>query len=707
MKFFLVGVLAAYVAAVALAQNAPPLTQIKNGVPRELGPMPISGGDTGRISAIACSRQNASTLYVGGADGGVWKSTNAGASWRWVTRNEMTTAIGALAVDPHNDNIVYAGTGEANFAQHSRYGLGLLKSIDGGVTWTTYGADAFKGRTFSKIVIDPTNSLVLYASIATAGGFPELAAAKNHPNRNGPVGVFKSVDGGMNWVQLAGGLPNQIATDIAIDGSNPQILYAAIGRIFGSTDNGIYKTADGGNTWHKLAGGLPTSSVGRISLAVAPSQTSRLFCLIALACDAFGNNGDTLGAYRSDDGGASWTSVPVGGMQASYGWYLNTVIVSPNDPNVVVFGGFTCRRSTNGGASFATVSPPHVDLHAFDFDANGNLYCGNDGGLHYSTNLGASWSYRTAGLGTIQFYAGISSAPNSIAPVFGGEQDNSSSYRNAAGTWIAAIGGDGGYSAIDQTNPLRMYGEYQGSGSLFRSSNGGASFGAIGSGIDGGDRNCFHTPFVIDPNNAARIVYATNRIYVSTDSGTNFSAISGDVTAGTGAVRSIAVSKSNSNRVYITTSDGLVRTSTNGGASFTTIWTGQPGWPRVMREIAIDPADDKHFWLAQSGFGSNRVMESTDAGATFTAVGSTLPDVPVNTVTVDTRTTPATVYAGTDAGLYRSTDRGAHWTKLSFPNVPIIDMILDTVHERLLIGTEGRGMWLWSHYDVISGLPGG
>lgn len=695
------------IAFAAFVAFAPGQLLIKNGIPKELGPMPLSGGDAGRISAVACSRQNANVLYIGAADGGVWKSTDAGSTWQWVTRNEATTAIGAVAVDPNDENIVYAGTGEANFAQHSRYGIGLLKSIDGGATWTTYAKETFQGRTFSKIVIDPTDTSVIYASIATAGGFPELAAAKKHPDRSGPVGVFKSVDGGQTWVQLAGGLPNQIATDVAIDPSDPQVLYAAIGRIFGSAANGIYKTSDGGDTWSKLAGGLPTTNVGRISVAIAPSQPSRLFCLIARACDAAGGNGGTLGAFRSDNSGATWTSVPVGDMQATYGWYLNTVIVSPSDPNSVVFGGFSGERSTNGGASFTNVTPPHVDLHAFDFDIDGNLYCGNDGGLHFSTNLGGSWSYRTEGLGTIQFYAGISSAPGSIAPLFGGEQDNSSSFRNNAGDWIAVIGGDGGYTAIDQTAPVRMFGEFQGSGTLYRSTNGGSSFNAIGSGINSGDRNCFHTPFVIDPNNSVRMLYGTNRIYVSTNSGTSFAAVSGDVTAGTGAVRSIAIAKSNSNRVYITTSDGLVRTSTDGGATLATVRTGQPGWPRVMREIAIDPADDKHFWLAQSAFGSSRVLESRDAGANFTVIGANLPDVPVNTVTVDTRTSPATVYAGTDAGLYRTKDAGGHWTKLNFPNVPIIDMILDTVNERLVIGTEGRGMWLWNNVRVISVTPGG
>src|SRR5262249_60913997 len=165
--------------------------------------------------------------------------------------------------------IIYAGTGEANFANHSRPGEGILKSTDGGTTWQLLGQATSAGRCFSRIIVHPTNTQILYASVTHAGGFPALAAAKGHPGANGAVGVFKSINGGVSWTQLSGGLPALDATDLAIDRALPSTLYAAIGAIFGDTNNGVYKSVDNGATWNRLAGGLPAPSatIGRIGLA--------------------------------------------------------------------------------------------------------------------------------------------------------------------------------------------------------------------------------------------------------------------------------------------------------------------------------------------------------------------------------------------------------------------------------------------------------
>jgi hypothetical protein len=181
----------------------------------ELGPAPTGGygGSAGRISAVACSPTDADLLFAAGADGGVWRTTDGGVTWTPLTDHMPTTAIGALAVDPADERIIYAGTGEANYANHSRYGLGLLRSADGGDTWNHLGEDVFAGRCFSKIVIDPSDTRVLYASITRAGGFPELAAAKGHPEAEGPLGVFRSSDSGQTWTHLStaqSGLPGAV-----------------------------------------------------------------------------------------------------------------------------------------------------------------------------------------------------------------------------------------------------------------------------------------------------------------------------------------------------------------------------------------------------------------------------------------------------------------------------------------------------------------
>lgn len=673
---------------------------------QDLGPAPITNGSyTGRVSAIAASPVDANNYYVAGADGGVWKTTNGGTTWLPLTDGLPTSAIGALALDPSDDEIIYAGSGEANFANHSRYGAGVFKSIDGGATWTQLAESTFAGRCFAKIVVSPSDPQTLLAATTIAGGFPALAAAKEHPQRNGPVGVFQSIDGGASWTQLLNGLPNLSATDVVFDPANGQIAYAGIGHIFGSPDNGVYKTIDGGASWSRLAGGLATTNLGRITIAVAPSNAQRLYVLIARNCDAAGNNASTLNAYRSDNGGTTWTPLPaLGNIQASYGWYLSVVLVHPTLPDTVFMGGLDMTRSTNAGASWSFVTPPHVDLHALAWDASGRLLVGDDGGVHRSIDNGNSWSALNVGLGLIQLYAGLSSHPTDPLVFFGGFQDNGTNRRSTATrNWTNVVGGDGGWTQVDQVNPLRVFAEFQGSGNLFRSTNGGASFGSAASGINTGDRVCFLPPYVIDPTNSNRMLYATHRIYQSTNGGTSWSLLSADVTTGAGAMRSMAIARSNPSVVYIATNDGLVRRSDNGGATFTTLLTGNPGWPRVTRELTIDPDDAQTVYLAGAVFGVPHVRVSTDGGANWVTLDGDLPDVPVNVVEADARFTPMVLYAGSDVGVYRSFDAGGTWRRMSggLPTAAVIDMQLDRARNRLVAATQGRGVW-----SAIGLVPG-
>ena len=660
---------------------------------QDLGPSPIntSGGYAGRVSAIGVSATNPNLYYVGGADSGVWKTTDAGATWTPLTDHMPTTAIGAIAVDPTNDQIVYVGTGEANYANHSRYGLGIYKTTDGGATWTHLAEDTFAGRTFSKMVIDPANTNTIYAAVASAGGFPALAAAKGHPDATGPVGVFKSVDAGETWTLLAGGLPAVEASDIAIDRDNPATLYAAIGNIYGDPGNGIYKTTDGGTTWTKLGGGLPTANVGRISLDVSPSSPQTLYALYTRQASSTGSGASNIGGFRSDDGGTTWYAR--GGVsQSSYGWFLSCVSVNPANPEQVFYGGLSMRRFT--GSSGSTVTPPHVDMHAFAWDAAGRLLSGNDGGVHLSSNEGSSWTSLAAGLGTTQFYAGISTHPTDDNYVIGGFQDNGTNRRTAnTKTWGHVFGGDGGWTQVDQADPLRVFCEYQGTGNLYRSTNGGSSFSYSGSGISG--RNSFLPPYVIHPTNSNTMYYATERIYRSINGGTNWSVRSGDLTDGAGAIRALAIAPSNPSYLYAATNDGNVLVSTDGGGNFTLILDGHPGWPRVTRELFIDPTDEKTVYLATAYFDQTQIRRSTDAGQTWEALDENLPDIPVNVVAVDHRQRRLTIYAGTDAGLLRSVDSGASWHKYppGLPNAPVVDINLDTGRDRLIVATQGRGSW--------------
>ncbi|CAG0951952.1 Xyloglucanase [Phycisphaerales bacterium] len=663
-----------------------------------LGPAPISGaGDTGRVSAIACHPTLADRYYAGGADGGVWRSDDAGVTWTSLTGDLPSSAIGAITLDPTDPDTIYVGTGEANFANHSRYGLGIYKSTDAGATWMHLAEDDFAGRCISRIVIDPANPARLYAGVTGAGGFPALAAAKGHPGAPGPVGVFRSDDSGASWMHLQVGIPERAATDLVMDPVNSQVLYAAIGHIFGDPTNGIYKTIDGGDSWTPLAGGLPSANVGRIALAIAPSNANRLYALIANACDAFGGGGGTLGSYRSDNAGATWTTIAAGSIQASYGWYLCVTSVRPTDPNTVIMGGLNLVRSTNSGTNFTNITPPHVDLHVITWDAAGRLVAGDDGGVHVSTNVGTNWTARNAGLGTIQFYAGLSTHPTDDLRVLGGLQDNGCVLRGADSlTWARVTGGDGGWTQWDQSNPLRMFTESQGSGNLYRSTNGGSSFGGSASGINSGDRHCFLPPYIIDPTNSSRMLYATHRVYQSLNGGTNWTAISPDLTGGApAAIRALAISPADPQTVYVATNDGRVLVSTNGGSQYALVLDDAWGWPRVTREIYPDPVDPAGVYLAGATFGAPQVRRTRDRGQTWETLDGDLPDLPVNVITTDHRCTPPALFAGTDAGVYRSQDDGRTWHIFGagMPRACVIDLRPEPWRNRLIAGTQGRGAW--------------
>ena len=671
---------------------------------QELGPSPNSSDYTGRVSAIAASPTTPGRIYVGGADGGVWRTDDGGLTWTPLTDGTPTTSIGAVAIDPTDERTVYAGTGEANYANHSRYGLGVLKTTDGGATWTLLGERTFAGRCISRIVVAPDRPSVVYAAVTRAGGFPELAAAKGHPGATGPRGVFRSTDGGVTW-NLLPGLPDLSCTDLAMDPQNSRVLYAAVGRIFGATGNGIYKTTDGGTTWTKLGGGLPTSDVGRISIAVAPTDGSRIYALVTEESSSTGGSASTRGAWRSSNGGQTWSSLGIGSIQATYGWYLCTVGVDPTDKDTVLFGGLTMVRSTNAGVSFSTVTPPHVDLHAITWDAAGALFAGSDGGVYRSTSNGSSWSARNDGLGLIQFYAGLSTHPTDDAYLVGGTQDNGTNQTGDSGTsWQHVFGGDGGWTQVDPVAPSTVFAEFQGTANLYKSTNGGSSFSWSGSGISSSDRNCFLPPYLIDPTQPSVLYYATHRIWRSTNGGSSWNVQSGDLTAGAGAIRSLALAPSDPSVLYAATNDGRVLVSSDFGQSFILIRSNHPGWPRVTREMFVDPRDADTMVLAVASFGVDQIVRTTDRGQTFAALDQNLPDVPVNTVALDVRSEPPVIFAGTDAGLLKSLDDGLTWRPHGegLPNAPVIDIRLELERGRIVVGTQGRGAW-WADVEVGSG----
>ena len=664
---------------------------------QELGPAPLTPGPyTGRTSAIIASPTDPNRYYVGGATGGVWRTVDGGTTWEPLMDDMPVMSIGALAMDPFDENVIYAGSGEANFANHCIYGLGLYKSTNGGDSWDLLAGETFAGRTFSRIVVSVADSQVLFASIMHAGGFPARNAAKGHPLTNGPVGVFRSSDGGATWTHLSNGLPRSAASDVWMHPTDANILYAAIGDVFGLPENGIYKSTDGGDSWFKLENGLPTTTIGRISLAVAPSMPDRLYAILTNPTDEFGGGASTMGVYRSDNAGASWSSTNVGNFQATYGWYLSTAIVDPLDPDVLIVGGVEALRSINGGTSYGNVTPPHVDMHGWAYDANHRLLSANDGGVHRSVNNGGAWDALNDGLGVIQFYPGLS-ASTTQDRIIGGTQDNGTNvYMTETGLlWSHRLGGDGGYTSLKHELVTTIFAENQGSGNLYRSINFGA-FSYKGSGIDTSDRNCFLPPVTHDPEIWTYAYYGTHRVYRSGNNGESWVAISDDLTGGApAAIRALVVAPSNRQVLYAGTNDGRFLVSQNGGFDFDLKLTGIPGWPRVTREIAVDPADEATVYLAVSQFGEDQIRRTTDYGDTWEVLDGNLPDIPVNAVAVYRQGDQRAVILGTDRGVYVSIGEETLWSQYGtgLPNAPVMDVVVDLYMNRLIAGTLGRGAW--------------
>jgi hypothetical protein len=669
----------------------PVLPRSPQGAWQELGPSPLGNSHSGRINAIVVDPTNSDTVYVGAASGGVWKR-QAGV-WTPLTDNMPVMTIGALAMDPTNPSVLYAGSGDSRACSSCYYGVGLYKTTDGGQSWTILAGTTFAGRTFAKIVVAPNNPQIVFVAVMRAGG-REFVAGRGHPGMNGPVGIFRSQDGGATFTQLLNGLPSAQASDVVMAPGDPNTLYAGIGDPFVATDNGVFKSTNGGDSWTKLAGGLPPS-IGRTVLAVAPSRAQRVYAWIANPGGPNRDQATTRGLFKSDDAGATWTEHNPGAIHNTQGWYDHAVAVHPTSPDTVIVGGVSAMRTTNGGTSFTSVTPPHVDQQFYAFADDGTLYAGDDGGIQRSTNNGTSWTSINGGLGVTQIYSGTSLHPTDQSFVLSGFQDNGSHLRAGSG-WRSVLGADGGYTGLHPSQPSVMFIESQNAANLYRSTNGGTSFSKVGSGIATTDRVAFLATYEINPSNPQEMLYATQRVWRSTNQGTSFTAISADVTTGgTERIRAIQIARSNPQVVYIATSDGRIQVSLDGGATFTSKLTGLPRVYLLSREIDIAAWDEKVAVVGVSAFGTEQVRITRDRGDTWKTIDGNLPDIPVNTTEITQIEGVEMILIGTDQGVFYTCNEGQSWQRLGtgIPNVVVTDIRHDTVFQRVVATTFGRGMW--------------
>jgi hypothetical protein len=638
---------------------------------QQIGPerIPIAGQSTGRLSAIAVDPSNSNVIYVGGAQGGVWKTLDGGGSWTPLTDDQCSLAMGSIAIDPVNPGIVYAGTGEQHFSGDSYYGCGVLRSADGGSTWTTLGSSIFQtstgGASIARVMVDPTTAgSVTTTTVMVASDF----------------GLYRSTNSGSTWTQVLGGT----VTDLVMDPVAPSVYYAA------ALGAGVFRSTNGGVTWDAVSTGLPTTSVGRINLGLAPSNPSTIFASI--------HNSSTsglLGIYKTVNSGDFWSALPATAASCSTQcWYDMTLAVHPEGADTVFFGGVHLYKSIDGGNTFTVVTNGiHVDQHILVFDPNdpGVLYAGNDGGVYRTLDGGASWTSLNTNLSLTQFYAGVSLHPTDPLEVLGGTQDNGTVLHTGSPDWGFVLGGDGGYTAIDFENPVTRYAETQwspGGGFSGPRRSDGSAFNLKVNGINTSDPGLFIPPLVMDPSDPHTLYFGTFRVYRTRNRGENWSVISPNFVSG----RVSAIAAADTNVVYAGSSTGEMVATFNGGALWDAISSGLPN--RYLSDIAVDRSNPQTAYAAFSGFLTNHVFRTLNGGVSWQSIDGNLPDIPVNAILLDPGNSNR-LFLGTDIGVYVSSDGGVSWAPFnqSLPNVAVFDLTYRPETGVLVAATHGRGMF--------------
>ncbi|HET9532455.1 MAG TPA: hypothetical protein VFQ92_19005 [Blastocatellia bacterium] len=733
-------------AAIAL----PPLEKMERaglrpaafGTWTQLGP----GNIGGRTRALLIDPSSPDIMYAAGVAGGVWKTTDAGQFWTALDDLLPNLAVCSMAFDPTDSDIIYAGTGEGFFNSDMVRGAGIFKTTNGGASWTHL--ESTKTSDFhyvNDIVVSPVNRLRVYAGTRT-GVWRSTDGGESWERTLDPLGL-----GG---ITVQGG-----CLDLAIRTDQPtDYLFASCGTFARAT---IYRNRSAGEQTEPWTPVFTDTRLARTSLAIAPSNQNIIYAL-ASSLEPGNFNRGLLAVFRSNSSGEpdSWDarvdnrsttklntvllSNPVIAFQSdcgqggnsflNQGWYDNVIAVDPLDPERVWVGGIDLFRSDDGGRNWGVASywwvdtdDPHyvhADQHAITFHPQYNgvsnrvMFVANDGGVFRtnnarartatgqsapcnSANTGVNWTSLNNSYGVTQFYHGLP-YPNGKT-YFGGAQDNGTlrgTDDKGIGGWNEIQGGDGGYVAIDATNPTTIYAEFTRL-SIRRSSDGGRNFVGATSGINESSANfLFINPFIMDPSIPQRLWTGGRSMWRTSDEAASWSQASAPLSADR-SVSAIAVAPTNSNIVLAGTNGGFIhRTSNALTSSANTQWAGTQPRAGFVSWLTFDPSNENVAYATYTTFGGTHVWKSTDGGATWTGIdgaGETgLPDVPVHTIAVDP-VNSQTLYIGTDVGVFVSLDGGASWARenTGFANVVTESLSVGSVGNMstLFAFTHGRGVW--------------
>src|SRR5213593_1832815 len=698
---------------------------------RNLGPAAYSG----RVTALAVPRTGgySKTFYIGAAGGGIWKTSNGGITWQAISEGLGVQTIGDLAVAPSDTNVVWAGTGERNSLRSQWWGDGVYKSTDGGKKWTNMGLG--DSRAIGRIVIHPTNPDIVYV------------AALGHlwgPNRD--RGVYQTTDGGKTWRKILFVDDTTGFVDLAMDPSNPAVLYAAAWHRLRwggpymqgvGAGSGIYKTTDGGKTWKKLTdaglkNGLPSDRMGRIGLAISTRDPKIVYAMIqvdrGVTDPAQGRFG---GVFRSDDAGATWTQV--NDLQAVPHYYYDEIRVDPTNSDHVFVAASPLLESKDGGKSFARDSLPrvHVGNHALWINPAdpAHLILGNDGGVYVTRDGGKAWEHMTLPLG--QFYTVIVDSSLTPYQVCGGLQDNGvwcgpSRTRDTVGItdadWYPVNGGDGMWVQIPPHDPFTIYSGWQyGHVSRFdlRSwKRDEITPLALDAGRDSGYPFTWGwtTPLLLSSHDSTVLYVGANHLIRTRHRGEDWEVLGPDMTRAnrehpapeTGhtsyhAVFAIAESPLSGDVLWTGSDDGLVWLTRDVGKTWSDVTGNFPkGAPTscwVGAIFASAHADGTVYLVYDCHFRDDyqpHVYRTDDFGKTWTDIGRGLPRAQGSLTVFEDPRNARLVWVGTATGVYVTTDGGKAWRRFgkNLPATPVEGMALSYAQRDLVVSTHGRGIWI-------------
>ncbi len=712
----------------AIKETTPalPLGALK---PRLVGPAVTSG----RIVGFAVNPNDRANYFIAVASGGVWKTTNAGTTWTPVFENEGSYSVGCVVMDPKNPNVLWVGTGENNSQRSVGYGDGVYKSVDGGKTWANVGLKA--SEHIGKILIDPRDSDTVY-----------VAAQGPLWKEGGDRGLYKTTDGGKTWTRVLAIDDNTGVTDIVLDPRNPDVLIAASYQrrrhvwtiINGGPGSGIHRSTDGGKTWKKITQGLPGGELGRIGLAIAPTDPDTVYAIVE-APDGAG------GIHRSTNCGVSWEKRNPFAQQAQY---YSHIVVDPVNKDRIYAMYVNIQVSDDGGKTLTSLSEKakHVDNHTLWIDPKDPKYylCGCDGGVYESFDRGANWNFKP-NLPITQFYDVTCDESGPFYHVYGGTQDNftlggPARTRSRHGImnqdWFVVQGGDGFHCKVDPTDPNIVYGEYQYGGlcRYDRRTGQRVQIQPQPAANQLPPRWNWDAPLVLSPHNPKRLYFAGNMVFRSDDRGDTWKPISPDLTRqidrntlpvmgkiwGPDAIFkhsstsmygncvAMAESPKTEGLIYVGTDDGLMQVTEDGGKSWRKIerFHGVPDSTYVSKIVASQhDANTAYvcFDNHKNGDFMPYLLKTTDAGKTWASIVGDLPIRGTVYCVAEDHVDPNLLFAGTEFGLFVTLDGGKKWHRIrnGFPTIQVKDLCIQRKMNDLVIGTFGRSIWVIDDYSPL------